>query len=120
VPLTITSPPSTSSGVSAVAVAVPVVIAIVLIGLAGFCVWARRRHGSWPLIGALARAKRSSSQGYGVRQSHGQRTGTGLSASTTGKGGAGIQLTPTESWSPTSGRNVFREEIRRQDTGGRV
>lgn len=118
--LTVIPAPAGGSGVSPLAIALPVVIAVVLLGLAGFCFWSWRRHGRLPLIGALA--SRRQSQGYGVRKSHSQRTGAaaGLSVGTgagaaRAKGGAGIQLTPRESWSPTQGRNVFREEIRRQD-----
>ena len=117
----ITSTPlavSGGSGVSALAIALPVVIGVVALGLLGFCVWSWRRHGRVPLLGGLGAKRRSrSGQGYGVRQSHSQRTGGGAASGKKG-GGVGIQLTPTESWSPTSpshGRNVFREEVERQE-----
>ena len=127
--LTVIPAPATRTSVSPLAIALPVVIGVVVLGLAGFCFWSWRRHGQLPLIGALASRRRA--QGYGVRKSHSQRTGAaaGLSVGTGagagaagargGKSGAGIQLTPRESWSPTQGRNVFREEIRRQDDNAR-
>jgi len=107
---------STGPNVSALAVAVPVVIGVVALGLLGFCIWSWRRHGRVPLLGGLLSSKRASGQGYGVRQSHSQRVGTGRGGGTAPKAaGAGIQLTPSDSWSPTKGRNVFREEIARQE-----
>jgi len=113
---------SRKSGPSAVAIAVPVVVAAVVLLLAGLCVWSWRRHGTVPIVGALGKVRRRSS-GYGVRQSHSERTGARDGAGLAAGGGigsdkAGIQLTDRDSWSPTGTRhtgNVFREEVRRQE-----
>lgn len=120
-------------GVSAVTVAVPIVIVIVLLILGGMCFCSWRRHGTLPLIGALGGAGRrqsrnSGGQGYGVRQSRSQRVGgdNGM-GNDKNMPDSGIQLTDRDSWSPTSGgrsggapgRNVFREEMQRQQEWGR-
>ena len=93
-----------------VAIAVPVVIGLVAILFAGLCFWSWRRHGHVLCFG------QRKSQGYGERQSRSQRT-EAASADPTDKS-RGIQLTDRESWSPTQGRNVFREEIQRQEQAG--
>lgn len=112
---------SGKSGPSAVAIAVPVVVAAVVLLLVGLCVWSWRRHGTVPIVGALGKVRRRSG-GYGVRQSHSERTGArgaGLAAGgSIGSDKAGIQLTDRDSWSPTGTghtRNVFREEVQRQE-----
>ena len=116
-------------GVSAVTVAVPVVIVAVLLILGGMCFWSWRRHGTLPLVGSLGRRQRrtSGSQGYGIRQSRSQRVGgNGVGDGVTSdknRPDAGIQLTDRDSWSPTGGggaqgRNVFREEVQRQQNRG--
>lgn len=122
-----------ASGVNAIAVAVPVAIGSVILFAIIFFFW-RWRQGKGMPFGAFKR--RSTAQGYGVRQSRSERVGGG------GLGGTGvpddkpapsvgIQLTDRDSWSPTSptaprlggndsqqGRNVFREELRRQERQG--
>ncbi|KAK3315867.1 hypothetical protein B0H66DRAFT_604176 [Apodospora peruviana] len=112
-----------------VAIVVPVVIVLVLVALGGFCFWSWRRHGSLPIVGKMMNRRGGGGAGYGIRQSQAQRVpgGGGLAGGYMGGGmgtdkpapGVGIQLTDRNSWSPTSGRNVFREEIRRQQTGER-
>ena len=109
-----------------VMIAVPVVIGIVVLLLAGLCVWSWRRHGTVPIVGALAAAKRRSGgggAGYGVRKSQSERVaGRGVGMVGDDKAGpnaGGIQLTDRDSWSPTGtgagSRNVFREELQRQE-----
>jgi len=112
------------NGPSVVAIAVPVVVAVVVLLLAGLCFWSWRRHGTVPIVGALGKVGRRSS-GYGVRKSASERVGRGVG----GGGGAfgapsdkpgpniNIQLTDRDSWSPTGtgSRNVFREEMQRQE-----
>lgn len=113
-----------------IVIAVPVVIAVVAIGLLSFCIWSWRRHGKLPRVGILFNKRGStagggggSGQGYGIRQSRAQRAGPGFDGLGTDQKTAtpsvGIQLTDRDSWSPTapSGvhRNVFREEVKRQE-----
>ena len=102
---------SGGSSPNTAAIAVPVILVVLIILGAGFCIWSWRRHGH-----VLGFGKKKS-QGYGERQSRSQRTGTINTTDATDKS-RGIQLTDRESWSPTQGRNVFREEIQRQEHGG--
>ncbi|KLU82269.1 hypothetical protein MAPG_01343 [Magnaporthiopsis poae ATCC 64411] len=117
-------------------VAVPVVIALLVLGLGGFCLWSWRRRGVVPGAAVMGALKRRSG-GYGERRSRSERaagqqhqpTQDPTSPRPAGPGDQlpddkfpGIQLTDRDSWSPTSpsgGRNVFQEEIRRQETGRR-
>ncbi len=109
---------SGTPGVPVVAIAVPVIVGAVSLGLLGFCVWSWRRHGRMPMLNR-GPGRRRSGQGYGVRQSHSQRT-AGATTARGAVGAGGIQLTPSDSWSPTSGTgNVFREELQRQDREAR-
>ncbi|TLD30372.1 hypothetical protein PspLS_02660 [Pyricularia sp. CBS 133598] len=120
-------------------VVVPIVVVLVVaIGI--YCFWSYRKKATVPLAAAFANLKQRlgrghGSQGYGVRKSRPQRTGTAnptqdveaLRVAARGDSfrvnyqpedkTPGIQLTSSDSWSPTStsGRNVFREEIQRQD-----
>ncbi|KAJ9133883.1 hypothetical protein NKR23_g10492 [Pleurostoma richardsiae] len=111
------SPHGGSSG-KTVAIAVPVVIGVVALLAAGFCLWSWRRHGRiLGFGGGSSSGGGKSGQGYGVRQSRSQRVGGAAVPVDTDKS-RGIQLTDRESWSPTQGRNVFREEIERQEHGG--
>ncbi|KAI6355104.1 hypothetical protein MCOR25_008353 [Pyricularia grisea] len=114
-----------------------VVVLLVVVGL--YCCWSYRKKGTVPLAAAFATLKRRFgrgrvSQGYGVRKSRPERTGTANPTHdaeiprVAARGDSfranhqpedktpGIQLTSSDSWSPTStsGRNVFREEIQRQ------
>ncbi|KAH8896681.1 hypothetical protein GQ53DRAFT_743297 [Thozetella sp. PMI_491] len=119
------------SSFNTAAVAVPVVIAVVLLAIAGFCLW-RRKKGQGSTFEGFRFRRPSMRQGYGVRKSKTERvrSGAGVSVDTDTKQG-GIQLTDRESWSPTSptsaklggpgrpeGRNVFREELQRQERQG--
>ncbi|KAK3350336.1 hypothetical protein B0T25DRAFT_459110 [Lasiosphaeria hispida] len=110
-----------------VVIAVPVVLAVAVLLLGGFCFWSWRRHGTVPVVGALGKKMQRRSSGYGVRKSHAERTGAAPGVGAGGLGGAGgvnsdkpnvgIQLTDRDSWSPTgtgNSRNVFREELQRQ------
>jgi len=78
-----------------------------------------------PILGGR---RRSGSGGYGVGQSRSQRVGVvpaggGFGGNDKQGPNVGIQLTDRDSWSPTTpsqaaGRNVFREELRRQERQG--
>lgn len=101
----------------AIPIALSIALAIAVLVLAVLCYRTYRRRGTLPLLGTLSR--RRSGAGYGERQSRAQRAVDGG----TGKN-IGIQLTDRESWSPGrgggeapsgQGRNVFREELRRQE-----
>ncbi|KAM7208372.1 Protein of unknown function (DUF4448) domain containing protein [Naviculisporaceae sp. PSN 640] len=111
------------------AIAVPIIVVILLVGFGGFCLFKRKRQGAWPVIGGVIGRRKSASGGggggYGERQSRSQRVGSGgvIGGGTPFDGSSdkqGIQLTDRDSWSPTAasapGRNVFREEIRRQES----
>jgi len=114
------------SKTNVVAIAVPIVIVVVFLILAGLCVWSWRRHGTVPVLGALKRRSTvGGGQGYGIRQSAAQRTGGaappvvgGAGTGDKKTGGVGVELTDRDSWSPTGtsprGGNVFREEMERQ------
>jgi hypothetical protein len=132
-------------GPNLVTIVLPVVLVggFLLLSLLCFVSW--RRTGKVPLLqGAAGRLRRrSTGGGYGVGQSRSQRVG-GDARAGAGAGGAagagpwggatggdnksetdvGIQLTDRGSWSPTArgagpaeggGRNVFREEVERQE-----
>ncbi|KAM7196970.1 Protein of unknown function (DUF4448) domain containing protein [Rhypophila sp. PSN 637] len=116
----------------AAAIAVPIIVVILLIALGGFCFFKWKRNGVLP-VPVFSRKRNSTGgggAGYGERQSRAQRVGSGgFGGATDDKQGAkgaggpnvGIQLTDRDSWSPTTatsapaGRNVFREEIQRQE-----
>jgi hypothetical protein len=115
-----------------VAIAVPVIVIVVFLAIAGLCVWSWRRHGAVPVLGALRRRSTGGGgQGYAIRQSRSQRVGGAGAAvpdpaAAVGEdkqAGVGIQLTDRDSWSPSTSpsgpggaqRNVFREELRRQE-----
>jgi hypothetical protein len=94
---------------STVGIAVGVVVGLLVLAAVGYCLWRRNRDRL--VFGAI---RRRSSQGYGVGKSRAQR----VAESNKGIGGPGIQLddSPTSPRAP-GGTNVFREEIRRQETG---
>lgn len=112
-----------------VAIAVPIVVIVVFLALAGLCVWSWRRHGTVPVLGALKRRSTGGGkQGYGIRQSRSERVGAGpgvAPGASDKKAGVGVELTDRDSWSPSTspsgaggqgtGRNVFREELQRQE-----
>jgi hypothetical protein len=99
--------PAPSSGPNTLAIALPVVLGLLALGVVGWFLWRRYRQ---KLV--IAGIRRRSSQGYGVSKSRSQRVNTGGTADT--KGGVGIQLDESPV-SPTPGRNVFREEVQRQE-----
>lgn len=113
----------------------PAILGAMLLGTAVFCVWSYRRNKRVPTgrgirawLGGLGRR---GGGGYGVRQSHSQRTsarmsgGMGTADPVKKETNVGVELTDRDSWSPTSptspggGRNVFREEVARQERDGR-
>ncbi|KAK1759857.1 hypothetical protein QBC47DRAFT_373194 [Echria macrotheca] len=112
---------------NAAAIAVPIVVVAVLGLFIGLCFWSWRRTGTVPVLGGLVGRGSKRSSGYGVRQSQAERVGGGgigiggpRAVVGNDKAGAnvGIQLTDRDSWSPTGtgqGRNVFRDELRRQE-----
>ncbi|OAA66803.1 hypothetical protein SPI_01379 [Niveomyces insectorum RCEF 264] len=109
--------PPTAKRVSALAIALPVVLGLAALSLLlGFCAWSYRHHGRLPCIGGLV-SKRTSSfsaKGYGVREDYYGRQRR------SGGGGVKPALTTTvEAVDETAGSkgptNVFREELRRQE-----
>jgi len=110
--------PVKGNGPSVIAIAVPGAVGVVVLLLAGLSFWSWRRHGTVPLAGALGKVRRRSS-GYGVRKSASERVGRGVGASSDKtRPNINIQLTDRDSWSPTgtgNNRNVFREEMQRQE-----
>lgn len=128
-----------SPGPISTVVVVPIVV-VLFIALGIYCFWSYRKKALVPFVASFANLKRNlgrvrGSHGYGVRKSRSERTGTANPtqdaeiARVAARGDSfranyqpedktpGIQLTSSESWSPTStfGTNVFREEIQRQD-----
>lgn len=98
-------------GVHPAAIAVPVIVGVLAVALGFFCLWKKNKDKI-----VLSRIRRRSSQGYGVSKSRSQRAGSG------GVDGAGVHEGDIKlQESPRSeGRNVFQEELRRQETGGRL
>ncbi|CAK7228721.1 hypothetical protein SEUCBS140593_007007 [Sporothrix eucalyptigena] len=108
--------------VSAVAIAVPVVVGAAVLVLLGFCVWSYRHHGHLPCIGGLVSRRTSSfsAKGYGVRQSYGQRTGGSQNTGTYGPGFGDSRNGRTAFYennaSPPTRGNAFRDELKRQES----
>ena len=99
-------------GVHPAAIAVPVVVGLIAVALGFFCLWKKNKDKI-----VLSRIRRRSSQGYGVSKSRTQRMVAEEGAVGTKDGDIKLQESPV---SPRSeGRNVFQEELRRQETGGR-
>jgi len=121
-----------------------VLVAVIVLLLGGFCFWSWRKRGTVPIVGAAMMKRRSSGYGerqsrsQRVSGSGGGFAGSGGfgvgAAAGAGRGGRdvkgedsiGVELTDRDSWSPTSptsaklgsggpGRNVFREELQRQE-----
>ncbi|EFX05693.1 hypothetical protein CMQ_3762 [Grosmannia clavigera kw1407] len=121
---------SLSSGhhVSALAVALPVVLGLAAIVLLCFCAWSWRRYGRvLPCCGGGGRRDAAGNQNTRTTSFLQQQPRMGVSTvvSHDAVGGSGkaepaaatdIQLTDRDSWSPTHGTtNVFRAELRRQE-----
>jgi LPXTG-motif cell wall-anchored protein len=89
------------------AIIVPVVVGVLLLmAIAGF-LFMKRRNPGWKLGSMFGMGK---GDGYGSRKSRGERAvGTG----NTGLGG--MQMGDLGISRPQDGRNVFREEIKRQE-----
>ncbi|KAK1828035.1 hypothetical protein QBC39DRAFT_313809 [Podospora conica] len=104
-------------GVNVVAVVVPVVVGVLVAMAVGVCCWSWKRRGTVPVVGGLMKRRSTGGGGggYGVRQSRSERVGGAGVVGGEDKAGGGIQLTDRESWSPTAGKNVFREELQRQE-----
>lgn len=110
------------NGTNLLAIVLPIVIIAILIGLAGFCFLFRRRKGRWPVIGERARSSGSGYTGQGGRRVQEDQVGRGVvTGDNKSETNIGVELTDRDSWSPTSpnspsrGRNVFREEVERQE-----
>lgn len=100
--------PQASSGAhtNPAAIAVPIVVGLALIA-AGIFLWRKNKQ---KII--IAGIRRRSSQGYGVGKSRSERARIGSIRSARTATSTQPPLSPP---SPTLGRNVFREEVRRQD-----
>ncbi|KAK4201167.1 hypothetical protein QBC40DRAFT_348030 [Triangularia verruculosa] len=119
--------PSTSvqNGTNILAIVLPIVIAAVLLGLAAFCFLSYRRKGKIPVVGGFLAKRRSGRGGYtgqGARRVQDvQGDGGRVTGDHKSETNVGVELTDRDSWSPTSpnsakgGRNVFREEVERQE-----
>lgn len=87
-----------------VTIAVPVAIAVILLASGIFLLWSWRRHRSVCGIGlrhGSRRAKKMSSvSNYGWPEDKSHQ----------------VELMNREGWGSTQGKNIFREEIRRQET----
>ncbi|SPO07479.1 uncharacterized protein DNG_10173 [Cephalotrichum gorgonifer] len=96
-------------GVHPAAIAVPVVVGLLAVGLGFWCLWRRNKDR---FILSRIRRRSSGGQGYGVGRSRAGRMGGG--GGDVGKEEIDLPVSPPPR---TAGTNVFREEIRRQDTG---
>ncbi|KAK4173042.1 hypothetical protein QBC36DRAFT_336644 [Triangularia setosa] len=110
------------NGTNILAIVLPIVIIAVLIGLAGFCFLSYRRKGKWPVIGGLVAAKRRSAGGYTGEAGRRRvvQDGGVVTSDNKSETNVGVELTDRDSWSPTAtsprgGRNLFREEVERQE-----
>lgn len=87
-----------------VTIAVPVAIAVILLASGLFLLWSWRRHRSICGIGLRDNSRRpkkmSSVSNYGWPEDKSHQ----------------VELMNREGWGSTQGKNVFREEIRRQET----
>ncbi|KAK0744521.1 hypothetical protein B0T21DRAFT_389836 [Apiosordaria backusii] len=123
---------SGGNGTNILAIVLPIVIIIaLLVALGGFCFLSWRRKGKWPVIGGLVgRGRRRSGGGGGYHAGQGGRRAVQDQGAATGgvrvagdnnksETNVGVELTDRDSWSPSSptgrGRNVFREEVERQE-----
>ncbi|KAL1848504.1 hypothetical protein Daus18300_013605 [Diaporthe australafricana] len=88
-----------------IAIAVSVMISAVLLALVAFVVWSWKRHGYVFGIGGGGRKNRRDPKRTSSRSTFGWPEDKNRE----------VELTHRESWSPTQGRNVFRDEIQRQE-----
>ncbi|KAI3391148.1 hypothetical protein diail_7815, partial [Diaporthe ilicicola] len=88
-----------------VAIAISVMVSVVLLVLAAFVVWSWKTHGHVFGIGSGTRKNKRDSHQASYRSSFGWPEDKNRE----------VELTHRESWTPTQGRNVFREEIQRQE-----
>lgn len=106
--ISITQPQESSgSHTNPAAIAVPVIVGFALIAMGLFFLWRKNKQRI-----IIAGIRRRSSQGYGVGKSHMERTRMG---STKGATVAAPSQSPVSPPPPAHGRNVFREEVRRQE-----
>ncbi|ETS76787.1 hypothetical protein PFICI_12174 [Pestalotiopsis fici W106-1] len=94
---------SASGGPNLAAIIVPVVVGVLLLmAIAGF-LFKKRRNPDWKLRDMFGVG---SKDGYGSRKSRAERS--------LGAGAVGVQMGDMEVSRPQDGRNVFREEMQRQ------
>jgi hypothetical protein len=96
--------------VNVVAIVVPTVLGVLSLMFLVWYLWMRRRNPGWTFRSVLGMSR---NEGYGTRKSKAQRTGPAG-----GVGSQGVRMGDMD-MRPGVGRNVFREEIRRQG-GSRV
>lgn len=88
-----------------IAIAVSVMVSAVSLVLVAFVVWSWKRHGHVFGIGGRGRKNRQDPKRTSSRSTFGWPEDKNRE----------VELTHRESWSPTQGRNVFRDEIQRQE-----
>ncbi|KAH9889123.1 hypothetical protein F4778DRAFT_391894 [Xylariomycetidae sp. FL2044] len=105
--------------VNPAAIAVPVVLGVLVLGLVTWYLVKRRRDPGFSLRSMVpGTGAAAASAGYGVKKSRGERTGP------LPLGGRQIKMAPmmnddaAGAAAAGAGRNVFRDELRRQQTGG--
>ncbi|KAH6654798.1 hypothetical protein BKA67DRAFT_659070 [Truncatella angustata] len=98
---------SGSAGPNLVAIIVPVVLGVLLLMAVVGYLFMKRRNPGWKLRSVFGIGK---GIGYGSRKSRAERA-----IDTGGVAGNGVQMGDLGISGPTSGRNVFREEMRRQE-----
>ncbi len=124
--------PSGSSGVSAVVIAVPIVVGLLVLATAVLVLLRYRRASGRPLR-IFGTGPKPGSSSYGDRNARPEQVDPNF-ATRFAKGdkpSPDIQLTDRDSWSPTTlnaaytggnerdqGRNIFRDELRRQEQMG--
>ncbi|KAI0128354.1 hypothetical protein BJ170DRAFT_324569 [Xylariales sp. AK1849] len=91
-----------------VAIIVPTVLGVLVLMAIGFYLVMKRRNPGWKLRQMVGMGK---SDGYGSRKSRAERSAGTMGAGT----GTGVQMADMSISKPEDGRNVFREEMRRQD-----
>ncbi|CAJ2504426.1 Uu.00g118200.m01.CDS01 [Anthostomella pinea] len=97
-----------SSGPDVLAIVLPVLFRVLVLGLVGAYLFKRRRNPEFTLRGMLPGGRAGAGAGYGAKQSIRERMAAA--------GGATVQMGPVDYSRPRDGQNVSRDELRRQQT----